>query len=140
MTEVNGVRAAAAVPAVRKTGAMQELGKDVFLQLLVTQLRYQDPLNPQDNSAFVAQMAQFTALEQLQNANAALGRLLDLQAGAQAPALLGRLVTVLGDSGLVTGVVRAVEFTAGKPWLVLDGGRFGMETLQKVSGGEEDGF
>lgn len=140
MTEVNGIRAAAAVPAARKTGAMQELGKDVFLQLLVTQLRYQDPLNPQDNSAFVAQMAQFTALEQLQNANAALGRLLDLQAGAQAPALLGRLVTVLGDSGLVTGVVRAVEFTAGKPWLVLDGGRFGMEALQKVSGGEEDGF
>jgi len=47
----------------------QELGKDAFLRLLVTQLNYQDPLAPMQNEAFVAQLAQFSALEQMQNIN-----------------------------------------------------------------------
>jgi flagellar basal-body rod modification protein FlgD len=48
------------------------LGKDEFLQLLVTQLRYQDPLNPMQPENFAAQLAQFSSLEQLVNANARL--------------------------------------------------------------------
>ena len=44
-----------------------ELSKDAFIQLLVTQMRYQDPLNPMDNSEMIAQLAQFTALEQMMN-------------------------------------------------------------------------
>ena len=47
----------------------QDLGKDAFLRLLVTQLNYQDPLSPMQNEAFVAQLAQFSALEQMQNIN-----------------------------------------------------------------------
>ena len=43
-----------------------DLGKDAFLRLLVTQLQHQDPLDPQDNSEFLAQLAQFTSLESLQ--------------------------------------------------------------------------
>ena len=45
------------------------LGKDAFLQLMITQLRYQDPLEPMDNKDSIAQMAQFSALEQMQNLN-----------------------------------------------------------------------
>lgn len=48
------------------TSAPEALGKDVFLQLLVTQLQHQDPLDPQDNSEFLAQLAQFSSLESLQ--------------------------------------------------------------------------
>jgi flagellar basal-body rod modification protein FlgD len=44
----------------------KDLGKDAFLQLLVTQLQHQDPLQPQDNSAFLAQLAQFTSVESLE--------------------------------------------------------------------------
>lgn len=134
MTAINTVSTGQPAPAVRKTGAAQELGKDAFLKLLVTQLRNQDPLNPKDNSAFVAQMAQFTALEQMQNLNLLLGRLLDLQAGAQAPALLDRWVTVRGEAGQQTsGRVQAVEYSDGKPWLVVDGRRFELEAVQKIA-------
>ena len=50
----------------------QTLGKTDFLNLLTTQLQHQDPTQPQDDSAFAAQLAQFSALEQLQNANQTL--------------------------------------------------------------------
>ena len=51
----------------KTTGGTQSLGKDDFLQLLVTKLQYQDPLNPMDDENFVAQLAQFSSLEQMNN-------------------------------------------------------------------------
>ncbi len=53
------------------TTASDEMGKDAFMQLLVTQMKYQDPLNPMDNSEMLAQLAQFTALEQMMNVSQA---------------------------------------------------------------------
>ena len=52
-----------------------ELGQDSFLKLLVAQMQHQDPLNPQGNEEFIAQLAQFTSLEQLMGVNTALGDL-----------------------------------------------------------------
>ena len=53
--------------AQRKTGSQQVLGKDDFLQLLVTKLQYQDPLKPMEDENFIAQLAQFSTLEQMNN-------------------------------------------------------------------------
>lgn len=140
MSTINPVNAGSQGQPDRKTGAMQTLGKDVFLKLLVTQLRHQNPLNPQDNSAFVAQMAQFTALEQMQNLNQQLGRMLELQAGVLAPAMLDRWVTVLGEDGQEqSGRVKAVEYSDGKTWLVVNGERFALETVQRVATGPGSG-
>ncbi len=50
----------------------QALGKDAFLNLLVTQLQHQDPTKPMDDTAFLAQLAQFSSLEQLQSMNTSL--------------------------------------------------------------------
>jgi len=62
-----------------------DLDKDAFLRLLVTQLQYQDPLDPMDNTEFVSQMAQFTALEQMQNLNTTM-------TNSQAYSMIGRSV------------------------------------------------
>jgi flagellar basal-body rod modification protein FlgD len=82
-------------------GATQTLGKDDFLRLMLAQLRNQDPLNPMDNTQFVAQTAQFSSLEQLQSINATVAKLA-ARAGtgdvANASALLGKTVTVNGSA------------------------------------------
>lgn len=57
------------------------LGQNAFLQLLVTQLQHQDPLQPQDDTQFLAQLAQFTSLEQLTNINTSLQQLVTLAGG-----------------------------------------------------------
>ncbi len=90
--------------AIASSGTAEEspqvLGKEDFLRLLTTQLRYQDPLNPLSNEAFIAQTAQFSSLEQLQNMNKALEQLTAQLSGngaAGAAPLLGREVTVNGS-------------------------------------------
>ena len=64
------------------------MGKNDFLMLLSAQLRYQDPLNPQNDSDFAAQLAQFSTLEQMQNMNETLGAM----AGYQAYSMIGKYV------------------------------------------------
>ncbi|SEQ36350.1 flagellar basal-body rod modification protein FlgD [Pseudomonas sp. NFACC02] len=81
------------------TGA-STLGKDSFLQLLVTQMQNQNPLDPQDNSEFVAQLAQFSSLETMQNLSSsvdAIGGMYQSSQALQASSLVGRSVIV--DSG-----------------------------------------
>jgi flagellar hook assembly protein FlgD len=57
------------------------LGQNAFLQLLVTQLQHQDPLQPQDDTQFLAQLAQFTSLEQLTQINTSIQQLVTLAGG-----------------------------------------------------------
>jgi len=57
------------VPQTSRLKEIPGTGKDEFLNLLITQLQYQDPLNPVDDKEFISQMAQFSALEQMQNLN-----------------------------------------------------------------------
>src|SRR5476651_979140 len=61
--------------AITSASGGQTLGEDDFLQLLVTQLQNQDPTNPQDNSAFVAQLAQFSSLQGIQTLNTSVNNI-----------------------------------------------------------------
>lgn len=96
------------------------LGKDDFLKLLVTQLRYQDPLSPLDQNQFLAQTAQFTALEQLQNIGRTLDELKQTAAASgltQRASLLGRTITAAGR-GITLGSTGAgvpLTFTLDAP-------------------------
>ena len=77
------------------------LGKDAFLQLLVTQLKNQNPLDPQDNSAFVAQLAQFSSLEGITTLNSTVSSLAgnyNSSQALQASSLVGRNVIVQTNS------------------------------------------
>ncbi|WP_313202059.1 flagellar hook assembly protein FlgD [Pseudomonas sp.] len=82
----------------------QTLGKDAFLQLLVTQMQNQNPLDPQDNSEFVAQLAQFSSLEGITSLNESVSAITSAMASSQAlqaSSLVGRSVIVQNDKAIV---------------------------------------
>ena len=89
----------------RKVGS--ELGKEEFLQLLVTQMKYQDPLEPTDNTEYVSQLAQFSELEQMQNLNSTTSN-------TSAFTLVGKEVYIedQSEAGDVTKVQGTVEYVA----------------------------
>jgi len=90
------------------------LGKDDFLKMLVTQLRNQDPLKPMDDTAFVAQMAQFSSLEQMQNMNSTT-------LATQANGMIGDNVTwTNNDNEVFDGVVKGVSIVSGESKLIVD--------------------
>lgn len=98
--DVQSVQSVASSAFSSAATGTNELGKDAFLQLLVTQLRYQDPLSPMENEAFLAQLAQFSSLEQMQEMNANLedSMLLTQSLNNSAAAgLIGKNVRASGD-------------------------------------------
>lgn len=90
------------------------MGKEDFLTLLVAQLQHQDPLNPAESTEFTAQLAQFSALEQLQNIDASLNGFEVYQAtlnNIQASGFIGKTVTASGETlGVKDGTADAVRF------------------------------
>ena len=90
------------------------ISQESFLRILLTQLRFQDPLKPVDNQQFVAQLAQFSALELTRQSGAKLDTLLELNAAGQAIGLLGQQVEVRGVSGAGVGEVIAISFASGE--------------------------
>lgn len=91
------------------------LGMEDFLKILLTQLTYQDPLKPMDNQEFMAQMAQFTSLQQTQELNTKMDQLIGNQAALQSVGLLGRAVEVTTESGKVAGTVTALSLAGAAP-------------------------
>ena len=103
------------------TGTSGAADKEMFLQLLVAQMRYQDPMNPTDSSQFLAQSAQFTALEKMQDVADKTAQLFQAQISFGASGLIGKTVTWNDSDGVKqTGQVKGVTFGADGP--VLDVG------------------
>jgi flagellar basal-body rod modification protein FlgD len=99
--------------------ASSALGLQDFMKVLLTQLTFQDPLKPMDNQAFMAQMAQFTALDQTQQLNERMQQLLVNQAALQTVGLLGRSVDVLASGVTSTGTVTAMALQGDAPLLTV---------------------
>jgi len=88
------------------TTGSNTLGEDDFLTLLVAQLQHQDPLDPQDNTEFIAQLAQFSSLEAQTSTNDKIDELIDAQSSSEQSAafsLLGQDVIVASDSFYLQG-------------------------------------
>jgi flagellar basal-body rod modification protein FlgD len=96
--------------------------KDMFLKLLVAQMKYQDPMNPTDSSEFLSQSAQFTALEKMSTTAEQVTQLVGLQMAFGASSLVGRTVSYPREDGTsVSGQVSSVTFTSNGPVLTVDG-------------------
>ena len=108
----------AATPAATNT-----LGKDAFLKLLVAQLKYQDPTAPTDSAQFMAQTAQFTQVEKLEEIAAAVSQSLTAQSVFGVSTLVGRTVSWLGSDGTeLSGEVVTASFTTAGPVLTVANG------------------
>ena len=106
------------------------MDKDAFLQLLVAQMQYQDPLEPTSNTEYISQYAQFSQVEQMQNM-AATSEL------ARATSLVGQEVyvkttTSKGESKLIYGKVDYVVFENGKAYLSIDESLYSLDDLDTV--------
>ena len=106
-----------AATATAPSGPKEALGKDAFLQLLVAQLKYQNPLAPSDGTQFLAQTAQFTMVEKLEEIARANAELLSTSRSLAASGLVGRQVVALTSDGEVTGPVRSVRLDPTGPVL-----------------------
>ncbi|MBA2673390.1 flagellar hook capping FlgD N-terminal domain-containing protein [Ramlibacter sp.] len=111
-----------AISTVSPSTAVQgnSMGMEDFLKVLLTQLTFQDPLKPMDNQEFMAQMAQFTSLEQTQQLNEKMSQLVSNQAALQSVGLIGRSVDVTLASGTsLTGTVTALSLSGESPALTV---------------------
>ncbi|MGF6805618.1 flagellar basal-body rod modification protein FlgD [Paraburkholderia sp. Clong3] len=101
---------------------IDSIGLDMqsLLQIILTQLTYQDPLKPVDNFEFVSQLAQFTSLEQTRQITDKINDLLSVQSATQTLGLLGRNVDVQTDTALLSGIVKSVSFKDSQPQLTIE--------------------
>ena len=120
--------------SARERLPIQTLGQADFLKLLVTQMTSQDPLNPQKDSEFIAQMAQFSALEQSKAMQSDMAKMRSDQQVLQATALLGQTVAVqVGQEAIARGVVTGVQIVAGTPKLMVDGNPYDLSQVFMVT-------
>jgi len=113
-----------------QTQSDSQLGKDAFMQLLVTQLRFQDPINPAKNEDMLAQLAQFSSLEQMEELNDNIVGLAILQQSNELMSQLTSSSALIGQSvkyadvngeGETWGTVDSVKIENGLAVLVIDG-------------------
>ena len=121
----------------------QALGKEDFLQLLLKQLSYQDPLSPMEDKQFIAQMAQFSSLEQMTAMSQSFNQLssslsrdfawiAQMISGNDAASSLGKTVELaIGDGKTVQGVVRSVT-RGGDPQIMVDGFYYNWSQVTEV--------
>lgn len=113
--------------ASSSTKTSQDLGKDDFLNLLVTQLKYQDPLSPMEDKEFISQMAQFTSLEQMKNMNNSVQI-------TQATSFIGKQVTWADSQGNeMAGVVKSVKIVNGEARVLVGDQTLELKQILTVS-------
>ena len=134
---LNGVGASnsqvgSALAAVTGASTSQLVSEQAFLQLLITQLKNQDPLSPADPTQFVSQLAQFSSLEQMTQLNTNMTQVLD----NSVTGLIGKTVTVTDPSsstGLTQGVVSGIVYYSNGPAVNVNGHNYALSDIQNIS-------
>ena len=103
----------------------QKLGQEEFIKILVTQLRSQDPMNPQKDTEFIGQMAQFSALESTKSMQAEIQSL-------RANSLIGQTVELKGEETNVIGEVASVDTIKGELKIIVNGVPYNLSDVVRV--------
>ena len=117
--------------SVEKKTGNDSLGKDAFLQLLVAQMKYQDPLEPTSNTEYISQFATFSELEQMQNMSATLE--LSRASSLVGQTVLMKITDSTGRETTVQGNVDFVVYENGKAYLSIGGELYSMDDLDTVA-------
>jgi len=121
--------------SVSMSGSGGTLDKNAFLQLMVTQMKYQDPMQPQSNSQFLSQLAQYTSLEQMTNVANTDAQVLFVNQMSIGQRLIGQTVTVQNpDQSQQTGSVTGLRVVNGEPQLMVGGKTYALTDLVQVGG------
>jgi flagellar basal-body rod modification protein FlgD len=131
---VNAIINSPKVDTTKTTGS-STLGKDDFLKILITQLKYQDPSQPLDDKEFIAQMAQFTSVEQLTNMATEMKAL--RQSPGMSSDLIGKSVSWLGtdangSSISKSGVIDSITFKDGIQYANVNNEAISLDQLTKI--------
>ncbi|NLI69863.1 MAG: hypothetical protein GX364_03225 [Firmicutes bacterium] len=139
MTNVYGVSSIQDDYRTAETAKKQDINKDLFLKLLITQLRYQDPLSEQqDMGEFITQLTLFTLVEQITSMQNALEAQKIASDETKALGLLNREVVVEDGTGqTVEGVVSSVSFRQQQPYITVNDREFPFYTVVSVKGGDD---
>ena len=146
--DINGISANDPIFGAPTAESQGTLDKDAFLTLLVSQLQNQDPLEPTGNAEFVAQLAQFSSLEGIQEVNRNLVGLAVLQQGnallsqlTDSSALIGKSVRYVPENGTgeQTGTVDSVKIDDGFATLSIGGQDIPLGNVLEVTGGSDSG-
>ncbi len=108
------------------------LGQAEFFKLLTTQLASQDPLEPMDDTAFIAQMANFSELEMMSELNDNFAEFTGVQQFQASQGYIGNKVTMLVDGEEVSGIAEGIEHVKGDTSVFVDGQKFDINSVFKV--------
>jgi flagellar basal-body rod modification protein FlgD len=111
------------------------IGQEDFFKLLITQLQYQDPMQPMEDKDFLAQMAQFNSLQQLETVSKSMDTLLSVSQLGQASNLVGKTETATVDGEQVTGVVSKATIVNGDVSLQVGDKKFSIGSVTEIANG-----
>lgn len=130
------------LPNKPRTIGNNALGKDQFLKILMTQLQNQDPLSPMEDRDFIAQMAQFSSVEQLNNLSEYMkGSLEEMKLIRQSLGMTSGLIdktitwqfkTVTGTTQTASGKVEAITIREGKQYAIVKGEEVSLDLVTKI--------
>ena len=118
---------------IEYSSAKKVLNQEDFLKLLITQFSTQDPLNPVTDTAFISQMAEFTALENAKETQSEISLIRKQSANQEAISMIGKDVELLsGDDGIIFGRVSKVLIDSDGPKLVVSGHPYALDKVVAV--------